>query len=224
MLLLLLHSNVSSTKEPPPPPRSTTTTTTTTTHPPPPPPLPPLRRQMPRSASAREGDMSWFWLSQTDITPGFWATPWHSIGDLNPQTCIAAVAVLTETLHHCTGDDNTNILRYVPFSSGVFGDTIAAMMSGVRTYPAYAHRGDGAGGGGGGGGVVCAGAYATIPHPRAFPTSRRIPTVNLLVSYRYQTDHAAAAPRRADAAGRLALPRGADGRDIRRGRRWWRTR
>ena len=100
--------------------------------------------------------------------------------------------MLIETLHHCTGEDNTNILRYVPFSSDVLGDTFAAMMSGVRTYPAYAHRGDGAGGGGGGGGVVCAGAYATIPHPRAFPASRCIPTVDLLVSYRYQTDHAAA--------------------------------
>ncbi|EMR61313.1 hypothetical protein UCREL1_11762 [Eutypa lata UCREL1] len=108
------------------------------------------------------------------------------------NTCIAAVAVLTETLHHCTGEDNTNILRYVPFSSDVLGDTFAAMMSGVRTYPAYAHRGDGAGGGGGGDGVVCAGTYATIPHPRVFPASRRIPTVDLLVSYRYQTDHAAA--------------------------------
>ncbi|KAK7749186.1 hypothetical protein SLS62_008367 [Diatrype stigma] len=132
-------------------------------------------------ASARPGNMSWFWLSQTDIIPGFWATPWRSISGLTPQTCIAAVAVFIEALSQRMGDtDGIQYLEYdTPYSVSVLSDTIDDMKRGTRTYPAYAFRSNG--------GIVCTGTYATISH-KAFHLP--IPAVDLLGPYQHQVNGA----------------------------------
>ncbi len=135
---------------------------------------------IPRLATTRKGDVSWFWLSQTDIIPGFCATPWRSFSDLNPQTCIAAVAVFIEAIEQSMG--GANGLRFIEFEyiswDPLLSDTIRVMKRGVCTFPAYAYEADG--------GVVCAGTYATFSH-KAFENP--IPVVELLISGQHQADY-----------------------------------
>ncbi|SPO02378.1 uncharacterized protein DNG_05051 [Cephalotrichum gorgonifer] len=124
--------------------------------------------------------VDWFWLSQTDIIPGFWATPWREFEQLTPYVCIGAIATFIHALDISFGDANGIYYRAL---GPPIDDTIKAMRSGVRTYPAYAYDAEG--------GVVCAGTYATVAHP-AF--AQPIPAVDLLGSYEDQVDRILSSP------------------------------
>lgn len=122
------------------------------------------------------GNINWFWLSQTDILSGFWATPWRSFETINFQVCAGAIIVLIEAIESLIGKD---CLQYIPFSSSLQDESITGtinwMMEGRPTFPAYAYNSKG--------GVVCPGTYASITY-HAFVN--QIPAVELLDSYSHQ--------------------------------------
>ncbi|KAL9023378.1 MAG: hypothetical protein Q9196_007239, partial [Gyalolechia fulgens] len=93
------------------------------------------------------GEMNWLWISQLDILPGYFATPWKSVFSIS--TCTAAISVLIKTIERFTNNSN---LRYV----SEFPDCKQWLRSGKITYPSYAH--------GANGGVVVTGIY----EPAAF--------------------------------------------------------
>lgn len=92
------------------------------------------------------GEMNWFWISQMDIIPGYFATPWKSTFSI--ATCTGAISVLIKTIERFT--DNTN-LRYV----SDFPDCKQWLQEGKITSPSYAH--------GANGGVVVTGIYEPVP-------------------------------------------------------------
>ncbi|KAH7325826.1 hypothetical protein B0I35DRAFT_119475 [Stachybotrys elegans] len=133
-------------------------------------PLPNLNPTHPSNGAGFQAtDVNWFWLSQTDIIPGFWATPWREFQQLSSSVCVGAVATFIEALGISFG--NAEGVRYRSYGPGC-SDTVEAMLQGKRTYPAYAHGADG--------GVVCGGVYSTVSH-RAF--AQPIPTIDLIGSY-----------------------------------------
>lgn len=124
------------------------------------------------------GNINWFWLSQTDILAGFWATPWRSFENLSVQVCAGGIIVLIEAIESLIGK---GCLQYIPFSSSLQDESITGtinwMMEGKPTFPAYAYNSKG--------GVVCPGTYASITY-HAFV--QQIPAVELLDSYSHQAN------------------------------------
>ncbi|KAB5542495.1 hypothetical protein GE09DRAFT_1175738 [Coniochaeta sp. 2T2.1] len=104
------------------------------------------------------GDINWFWLSQTDIIPGFWATPWHRSQALNIEICVGAINVITEAIQSIVGTAGLINYRYPPEpcspANSKLSKTIDWMNSGKSTYPAYAYNGQG--------GIVCHGAFTDL--------------------------------------------------------------
>ncbi|KAL8736087.1 MAG: hypothetical protein Q9181_002562 [Wetmoreana brouardii] len=88
------------------------------------------------------GEVSWFWMSQIDVLPGFFATPWQS--RFSGATCIGAITVLLRTIESFTSKSN---FRYVAGKD----HCKRWLCSGKTTYPSYAHNANG--------GVVVAGTY-----------------------------------------------------------------
>lgn len=115
--------------------------------------------------AARHEDVTWFWVSQMDILPGFWATPWGHGFEID--VCIGAVAVVLEALLAFT---DSKSLRYC---SGLgMGEWI---RSGQSTYPCYALNARQ--------GVVASGNFTVVKYP-AF--MKRLPPLDLLQSYDHQ--------------------------------------
>jgi hypothetical protein len=54
-------------------------------------------------------DLSWFWVSQMDIIPGYWATPWTM--QFSPFVSLGTTAVILEALLGLTDDLS---LQYSP--------------------------------------------------------------------------------------------------------------
>jgi hypothetical protein len=125
------------------------------------------------------GNISWFWLSQTDVIPGFWATPWKSLPSLNHQLCVGAVTVLLEAIIKLVGDHGVRFVNYTYPPCDTIVETIAWMRRGECTFPAYAYNGQG--------GVVCSGTYVSMSHPQF---AQNIPVLDLMESYLYQIDRA----------------------------------
>ena len=125
-------------------------------------------------AVANFGEVNWFWLSQTDIVPGFWATLWRPFALLDPQTCTGAVMCILSALQ---GFSNETNVRYFELwnQPHYTRPTIDWMLWGNCTFPGYAHNGRG--------GVVCSGEYAGVK----FDVFKGyVPAIELLHSYEYQ--------------------------------------
>jgi hypothetical protein len=91
------------------------------------------------------GRLSWFWISQIDVIPGFWATPWRN--SISKTSCIGATIVILTALEAAVGK---NCIRYVPvakwrnrYNEWIFGGRIS--------FPSYCHNSLG--------GIVAAGEY-----------------------------------------------------------------
>ncbi|KAJ9144141.1 hypothetical protein NKR23_g6194 [Pleurostoma richardsiae] len=121
-------------------------------------------------AGSHEGNINWFWLSQTDILPGFWATPWRSFADLSPQLCSVAVHVLIEAVAIMWLETP---VRYLDEISAQCEDTLEWMGSGHTTHPPYAHGSDKLG-------VVCTGTFAQGGLHPAF--AQLLPAVEVLAA------------------------------------------
>jgi len=132
-----------------------------------------------RKMSEQLGRISWFWLSQTDIIPGYWATPWRCFGDLTSNVCVGAVQILIEALIHRI---SATAIHFEPFTDDepncALAGTIDWMRQGKSTYPAYAYGADG--------GVVCSGGYVSLS---TLNFSRHIPAVPLLDSLWHQVNN-----------------------------------
>jgi hypothetical protein len=55
-----------------------------------------------------KGTVNWLWICQTDVVPGYFATPWQS--HFSESTCFGAIAVMLEALDRFT---EASTLRYV---------------------------------------------------------------------------------------------------------------
>lgn len=121
---------------------------------------------------ARYGRVNWFWLSQTDIIPGFWATPWRNFSSLDSLTCSGAVTIILNALR---GFTDSNSLRYVNSWKGLGPPAMVWVLDGRSTFPAYAHNARS--------GVVCSGDYPSV---KVDVFKEMIPAIELLSSYEYQ--------------------------------------
>lgn len=118
------------------------------------------------------GEMSWFWVCQMDVIPGYFATPWTA--KFSTHVCIGAIAVIIEALGMLT-----EFSQPVYLDSAYHARGMAWMRSGRSTFPPYGisanhHHG-----------IVISGAYST----RFFPGFRApIFPIELLRHYRFQVD------------------------------------
>jgi len=123
------------------------------------------------------GYINWFWFSQTNIIPGFWATPWQPrVDEEGPdhQTCSGAVKTILNALAGFT--DNTT-LRYLDPSEDPLFSARKWISDGKTTFPGYAHNARG--------GVVCSGEYSAVK----FDVFKELaPAIELLYSYSYQVN------------------------------------
>jgi hypothetical protein len=118
------------------------------------------------------GKINWFWLSQTDIIPGFWATPWRSFSGLDNLTCSGAVTIISNALRGFTDGSS---LRYVNVWRGLRGLAMDWMLDVKATFPGYAHNSRG--------GVVCSGDYPAV---KIDVFKEMVPAIELFQSYDYQ--------------------------------------
>lgn len=120
------------------------------------------------------GQMNWHWLSQTDIIPGFWATPWKGLEFLDSRVCLGGIMVIIEALMGFT--DQTSLLYLdLEQNKDILRETIEWMLEGRQTWPGYAHNARG--------GVVCSGQYLAV---KLSAFKEPIPAIELLTSYDYQ--------------------------------------
>ncbi|KAJ5896791.1 uncharacterized protein N7473_006190 [Penicillium subrubescens] len=126
-----------------------------------------------RSLSTESRDtLSWFWVCQIDVIPGYLATPWTT--QFSTECCVGAIAVILEAIGMLT-----------EFSQPVYLDTpchprgLDWMRSGLSTYPPYGvsanhHHG-----------TVISGGYNT----KIFPGFRApLFQIELLRHYGFQVD------------------------------------
>ena len=120
------------------------------------------------SKSVPTGEVNWLWICQTDITPGYWATPWkHLFPD---AVCLGAISVLLKALEKFTTKTNFKYVESQPYYTEWH-------CRGKITYPSYAHNSKG--------GIVVSGTYEPVKFS-AF--ERRIVAIELLHSYDHQVD------------------------------------
>lgn len=96
-----------------------------------------LRNNERGQAAYLYGKINWFWLCQSDIMPGFWATPWRSLDALDDRTCSGAVKIVLNAL---LGFTNGNSLRYVTDWRGFINPAMDWMLNGKTTFPGYAYN------------------------------------------------------------------------------------
>lgn len=114
------------------------------------------------------GEVSWLWIFQADVLPGYFATPWKSL--ISSATCTGAISVFLKSTEEFTSESN---LRYV--ASHAY--CTEWLLLGKTTYPSYAHDADG--------GVVVAGAYESVIFD-AFKSATA--PLEILGSYEFQVD------------------------------------
>lgn len=112
-------------------------------------------------------DLSWFWVSQMDIIPGYWATPWTM--QFSPFVSLGTTAVILEALLGLTDDLS---LQYSPVHQE---GTWSWLMEGKTTFPPYARNARG--------GVIVGGSYEAVSF-KAF--EQKLPPIQLLHCYDYQ--------------------------------------
>ncbi|EHK99338.1 hypothetical protein M7I_4804 [Glarea lozoyensis 74030] len=118
------------------------------------------------------GRVNWFWLSQTDIVPGYWATPWRNFQALTPDVCSGAEIIILNAL---SGFTDSNSLRYVDHWKGLDEPAMNWVLHGRPTFPGYALNARG--------GVVCSGDYPAV---KVDVFKDMIPALELYKSYDYQ--------------------------------------
>jgi hypothetical protein len=118
------------------------------------------------------GRVNWFWLSQTDILPGYWATPWRRFEALDPAVCSGAETIVINAL---SGFTDSNSLRYVNHWKGFEGPAMEWVTQGGSSFPGYALNARG--------GVVCSGDYPVV---KVDVFEDLIPAIELYRSYEYQ--------------------------------------
>ncbi|KAL9593638.1 MAG: hypothetical protein Q9219_007460 [cf. Caloplaca sp. 3 TL-2023] len=113
------------------------------------------------------GQVSWFWISQADALPGYFATPWKT--HFSCTTCLGALTVLLNSIAKLTDGSTFCYVQSHP-------NCKQWLHAGKTTYPPYAH--------GANGGVVVTGTY----HPAIFSAfESALPPLELLHSYDHQT-------------------------------------
>lgn len=133
-----------------------------------------------KTPDSDDGNITWFWFAQTDIVPGFWATPWRNYNDLHQQLCVPAIAALLAGIKRLWHPDGLRYLR-ADLEHPAISDTAAWMRAGHMSYPAYAHGTDA--------GVVCAGVFAAVPSEKSTcGFADPIPAIDLLGSHAHQVD------------------------------------
>lgn len=116
--------------------------------------------------SSITGQVSWFWVSQADVLPGYFATPWKS--KFSEATCLGAISVSLKTIERFTTNSS---LRYVASHD----ECKDWLRLGKTTYPSYAHAANG--------GIVVAGVYEPVRF-EGFDTA--IAPLRMLKSYDFQ--------------------------------------
>ena len=134
-----------------------------------------LRNDERNRAAATYGRINWFWLSQTDIIPGFWATPWRSFEGVDEQICLGAIKIILNAL---LGFTDNNSLRYVMDWRGSRGPAMSWMLDGKASWPGYVHNARS--------GVVCDGIFPAV---KIDVFKDMIPALELYSSYNYQVAH-----------------------------------
>ncbi|KAI4152782.1 MAG: hypothetical protein LQ341_000647 [Variospora aurantia] len=113
------------------------------------------------------GQVSWFWVSQADVLPGYFATPWKSM--FSEATCLGAISVSLKTIERLTTNSS---LRYVASHD----ECKDWLRLGKTTYPSYAHAANG--------GIVVAGVYEPVKF-EGFDSA--VAPLRMLKSYDFQT-------------------------------------
>jgi hypothetical protein len=113
--------------------------------------------------SQSKGAVNWLWICQTDVVPGYFATPWQS--HFSESACFGGIAVMLEALQNFT---DASTLRYVERQPHC-EDWV---YKGNTTYPSYAINAMG--------GLIVSGKYKRVKFD-AFRTL--IPPIELLRSY-----------------------------------------
>ncbi|KAL8987602.1 MAG: hypothetical protein Q9169_008680, partial [Polycauliona sp. 2 TL-2023] len=120
------------------------------------------------SKSNYTGEMKWFWLSQADTVPGYFATPWKEL--FSATECIGTISIVLKSLETYTNYNNS---QYVVSQN----QNRKWLQQGKLTYPSYAHNAAG--------GIVVAGTY----QPAFFNSfTSPLPPLELLTSYEHQVD------------------------------------
>ncbi|KAK5370221.1 hypothetical protein LTR20_010649 [Exophiala xenobiotica] len=120
--------------------------------------------------SLGQGMINWFWISQADVLPGYFATPWHN--RFSESTCSGAIMTMLVALEDLT---ENSTLRYVDRQA----HCEEWVYQGKSTHPSYAINAMG--------GVIVSGAYTRVQF-HCFTT--RIPPIELLRSSEYQLNRA----------------------------------
>lgn len=121
----------------------------------------------------QNGDIKWFWLSQTDILPCFWATTWRSFTDLNTQVCRGATNVILEAIISLIGEAGVCYIDADDWRSNrSLTGTFNWMLAGKVTFPAYAYDARS--------GIVCTGTYTAM---KCSLFAQTIPAVEHLEPY-----------------------------------------
>lgn len=120
------------------------------------------------------GYVGWRWLSQMDIIPGYWATPWLSENpEQNVRVPRGAISAVLEAL---SGHLNTRNLQFVS-EEHELRDFLQWASAGQSTWPIYAMNARG--------GVVVQAHYAKVEFS-GFTSS--MAAVKLLYNYQWQTE------------------------------------
>jgi hypothetical protein len=108
------------------------------------------------------GEIDWFWLSQMEIIPGFWATSCRSFEYLSHQICNGAINIVEEAIVAIAGVKGLSRWAYPPPPAspmnGRLLGTIDWINSGRSTYLVYAFNAKS--------GVVCDGIFTNIDLPK----------------------------------------------------------
>ena len=125
---------------------------------------------------ATYGKLNYYWLSQIDVLPGIWATPWQSKFDF-PAVRGAVTVILEALLAYLDEDGLTySVEPYLDVEQGD-GALNQWIYDGGVTFPAYALEAKG--------GVVPTGVYKAV---KSDSFTSAIPALDLLFSYEYQVD------------------------------------
>ena len=113
-----------------------------------------------------KGSVNWLWLSQADILPGFFATPWKGL--FSEAVCIGAISVILNGLDAFFDNTSRCYVKTQPAN-------LAWMLAGKTTYPSYALNSRG--------GVVVKGVYKPV---KLAAFAQCLPPLELLHNYTYQ--------------------------------------
>ena len=82
-----------------------------------------------KQIARNKGSVDWFWICQTDVVPGYVATPWQG---LFPQsTCFGAIATMLEVLRYFTDNQTLRYMEKMPHCE-------QWAYRGRSTHPSYA--------------------------------------------------------------------------------------